>query len=341
MAKTDKKRLGSEVRIAVLAYEGCSAWITAGLLELFAVADIASRRTGRDDVRFRCEVVGAALRPIRASHGVRFTVTPLRRRYEGVIAPPLWVGSVSELDQRVAQLHTLHPLLRTLAARSEITASACSGAALLAGAGLLSGRRATTCWWLASWFAHKFPDVGLEPDRLVMIDGDRWTAAAGSAYIHLGLALVQRFAGSKIAAATARLLLVERRRGSQSPFMNRLEGAVATEDEIVSRALRLFDANATRGTSLRMLCKRLNVSERTLSRRFHAVLGMSPLTYIQSQRISKARALLEKTSLPLDAIVEQCGYEDISSFRKLFTRHVGMTPREYRSRFGHAASTDL
>lgn len=340
MAKTDM-RSGSEVRIAVLGYDGCSAWITAGLLELFAVADIAGRQTGRDGTRFRCDVVGTTRRPIRASHGVRLTAAPLRRRYNCLIVPPLWVESVSELAQRVDRLQSLSAFLSTLAARCEITASACSGAAILASAGLLAQRRATTCWWLASWFAHKFPDIDLEPERLVMIDGDRWTAAAGAAYIHLGLALVQRFAGSRIATATARLLLVERRRGSQSPFMNRLDGAMETEDVIVSRALKLCQANVMRRTSLRALCRRLNVSERTLSRRFHAVLGMSPLTYIQSQRIAKARTLLEQTSSPLDVIVEQCGYEDISSFRKLFTRHVGMTPREYRSRFGRATSTEL
>lgn len=338
MAKTDMKRPSSEIRIAVLGYEGCSAWITAGLLELFAVANIAGRQAGRNGVHFICEVVSASRRPVRASHGVRFTSVPLRRHYESVIVPPVWVESVSELVQRIEQLHSLHALLRTLAARSDILASACSGAAILASAGLLAERRATTCWWLASWFAQTFPDIDLEPDRLVTIDRDRWTAAAGSAYIHLGLALVERFAGSRVASATARLLLVERRRGSQSPFMNRLDGAVQTEDEIVGRALRLFEANATRRASLGTLCKGLNVSERTLSRRFHAVLGMSPLTYIQSLRVAKARTLLEETSSPLDAIVEQCGYEDISSFRKLFTRHVGMTPREYRSRFGRAAS---
>lgn len=327
----------ANVRIAIVGYDGCSAWITAGLLELFAIAQIAGRQIAHAGVRFHCEVVSADRRPVDASHGVRFTTAPLRRGYDAVIAPPLWAESSAALAARVVELQSMNSLLRRLATRSGIMASACSGAALLASAGLLAGRRATTCWWLASWFAREFPDVDLAPDRLVMIDGDRWTAAAGSAYIHLGLALVQRFGGSSVANLTARLLLVERRRGSQSPFMNRVDGAADIHDDIVSRAQQLCRAHATRRISLPWLCKRLNVSERTLSRRFHAALGMSPLTYIQSQRIAKARALLEDTASPLDAIVEQCGYQDISSFRKLFTRHVGMTPREYRSRFGHSA----
>jgi transcriptional regulator GlxA family with amidase domain len=334
MAKNTVARAASEFRIGILGYEGCSAWITAGLLELFAIAEIAARQIGRDGIRFRSEVVGVTRRSIHASHGVRLTAAPLRRRYDAVIVPPLWVTSVSELSQRVARLDSLLALLRTLAARSSITASACSGTAILASAGLLAGRRATTCWWLASWLARTFPEIDLEPERLVMIDGDRWTAAAGSAYVHLGVSLVQRLAGARTANATARLLLVERRRGSQSPFMSRLDDATEAADEIVSRAVRLFQANGTRATSLRVLCKRLNVSERTLARRFKSALGMSPLSYIQSQRIAKARGLLEETSSSLDAIVQQCGYEDISSFRKLFTRLVGMTPREYRSRFG-------
>ena len=83
------------------------------------------------------------------------------------------------------------------------------------------------------------------------------------------------------------------------------------------------------------VCRALAVSERTLARKFKASLGMSPLSYLQSQRIGRARQLLESSTLPLERIVEQCGYEDVSSFRKLFARQVGMTPREYRLRFGN------
>jgi transcriptional regulator GlxA family with amidase domain len=92
--------------------------------------------------------------------------------------------------------------------------------------------------------------------------------------------------------------------------------------------------NSIKRLALAGVCRALAVSERTLARKFKASLGMSPLSYLQSQRVARARQLLESSKLPLDRIVEQCGYEDVSSFRKLFARQVGMTPREYRQRFG-------
>ena len=214
MAKSDTARIG------VFAYEGCSAWITAGLVELFAIANVAIAGLERPPrLRFGGSVVGRLHRPVEGSHGVRFTPQPRRRRYDAIIVPPLWCESRSDLERRWLKLKREVAALRELSRRSGIMASACSGAVLLASAGLLEKRRATTCWWLAEWFQRQFPDTHLVPDQLVTIDGNRWTAAAGSAYIHLGLELVREFAGDNIAASTARLMLVEPRRGSQSPFI--------------------------------------------------------------------------------------------------------------------------
>jgi transcriptional regulator GlxA family with amidase domain len=185
-----------------------------------------------------------------------------------------------------------------------------------------------------NWFRRTFPDIEMAPDRLVMRDGNRWTAAAGAAYMHLALDLVREFAGEPLAAATAKLMLVERRRGSQSPFLQphapRNEG-----DTDIARATRYLQQHLGKRLAIAGVCRALAVSERTLARKFKASLGMSPLSYLQSQRIGRARQLLESSTLPLERIVEQCGYEDVSSFRKLFARQVGMTPREYRLRFGN------
>jgi transcriptional regulator GlxA family with amidase domain len=234
----------------------------------------------------------------------------------------------------VQRLKPEYELLLQLSRRAKIMASACSGGVLLANAGLLSGRRATICWWLVDWFRQQFPDINLVPDRLVVRDRDRWTAAAGSAYMHLGLELVREFAGPQVASATARLMLVERRRGSQSPFIAPPAPAQSDADADISRALRYIDQHATGPLTIAKLCRAISVNERTLARKFRVAVGMPPLSYLQSKRMARARQLLEDSSLPLERIVEQCGYEDISSFRKLFSRHVGMTPREYRSRFG-------
>jgi transcriptional regulator GlxA family with amidase domain len=345
MAKTDTL-VRSKVTIGILGFEGCSAWITAGLIELFAIANVALQNLprpaggGTRPVRFDCHVIATSRGMARGSHGVHFATQQPKRRYDAVIVPPLWCESRHDLERRAIKLRCHDSLLVRLARRSLIMASACSGSVLLANAGLLANHRATTCWWLAEWFQQRFPDTKLVPDRLVMIDGDRWTAAAGSAYVHLGLELVGKFAGAGASATTARLMLVERRRGSQSPFMALQAMPREGIDADVERVARHLDEHAAERITIAGACKKLALNERTLTRKFQTAMGMSPLTYLQSRRIARARQLLEESALSLERIVERCGYEDISSFRKLFARHVGMTPREYRSRFGSMAPSN-
>jgi transcriptional regulator GlxA family with amidase domain len=184
--------------------------------------------------------------------------------------------------------------------------------------------------------------VELVLDRLVVVDGKRWTAAAGSAYMHLGLELVRELAGDPAAAATARLMLVEGRRGSQPPFLSAPAVTQLPVDDATQRALRYLEANAASPLTVATVCRAIGVHERTLARKFQSALGMSPLSYLQSLRVARAKELLAASALPLEDIVTRCGYEDVSSFRKLFSRQVGMTPREYRSRFHStsAASTE-
>ena len=329
--------MAKTVTVAIVGYPGCSAWITAGLLELFAIANNARVTLGdraASTVRFDCHIVGKSRRAVRGSHGVRFPVHAMRTHYDASIVPPLWCESLADLEVRARRLRSENPFLVHMARRSKIFASTCSGAVLLAQAGLLSGRRVTTCWWLVNWFRQAFPDIEMAPDRLVMRDGDRWTAAAGAAYMHLALDLVRELAGEPLAAATAKLMLVERRRGSQSPFLVP-HAAPADSGSDIERATRYLRQHSSKRLAIAGVCRALAVSERTLARRFKTSLGMSPLTYLQSQRIARARQLLESSTLALERIVEQCGYEDVSSFRKLFARQVGMTPREYRLRFGN------
>ena len=328
--------MAKTVTVAIVGYPGCSAWITAGLLELFAIANNARATLGEratSTARFDCHIVGRSRQAVRGSHGVRFPTHTVRRQYDAAIVPPVWCESLADLEVQARRLRTENAFLIQMARRSTIFASSCSGAVLLAQAGLLSGHRATTCWWLVNWFRQTFPDIEMAPDRLVMRDGNRWTAAAGAAYMHLALDLVRELAGEALAAATAKLMLVERRRGSQSPFL--VPHAPPQADPEIERATRYLRQHAGKRLAIAGVCRSLAVSERTLARRFKANLGMSPLSYLQSQRIARARQLLEGSALPLERIVEQCGYEDVSSFRKRFARQVGMTPREYRLRFGN------
>jgi transcriptional regulator GlxA family with amidase domain len=322
-------------RIAVLAYPSCSSWITAGLLEIFGIANlvIGQLAAGNRARLLEFHTISArSTRSAKASHGVTFQTHAPLARYDVVIVPPLWCESLSQFDQRIASMKAELTLLRELPKRSRIIASSCSGAAILATAGLLDGHRATTCWWLVNWFQKRFPNVQLQAEQILITAGGRWTSAAGSAYMHLGIELVRELAGDEVANVTSRLMLVEPRRGTQSPFLIDAP-PVGHHGPEVKRAIEYLDTHATSAITMPALSRKLAVSERTLTRKFQLQVGMSPLAYLQSRRIAHAKQLLESSSLALDRIVERCGYADVASFRKLFTRLVGMTPREYRSRF--------
>jgi transcriptional regulator GlxA family with amidase domain len=327
--------------VGVFTYDGCSAWVAAGLLELFGIANIARAALPAAHAEaargFECHVLGRKRRIV-ASQGVRFDTRAPAQRYDAVIVPSLWGATREEFFGRLGGFGAEHAALQQLASRTRVLASACSGAVLLAGAGLLTGRRVTTCWWLADWFRRRFADVDLVLDRVLMVDGDRWTAAAGSAYMHLGLELVRALSGEAVAAGTARLMLVERRRGSQSPFLAQPPPPRDVVDPVMLAALRYLDEHMGTALTIEQLCRAIGVHERTLARRFQALIGLSPLGYLQSRRVARARQLLESSALPFEEIVIQCGYEDVTSFRKLFARQVGMTPREYRSRFASDGS---
>lgn len=205
-----------------------------------------------------------------------------------------------------------HAPLQALARRSRVMASACSGAVLLAGAGLLAGRRITT-WWLADWFRQRFAGVDVALDRVLMADGDRWTAAAGAAYMHLGLELVHELSVEAIAAGTARLMLVERRRGSQSPFWRSAAAARGRGSAHAERA-------ALPGRAHGHAPHHHGAVSRDRRARAHAgAPGPGDHRSVAAQLLavasSRVRQLLESSALPFDEIVFQCGYEDVASFR--------------------------
>jgi transcriptional regulator GlxA family with amidase domain len=211
-------------------------------------------------------------------------------------------------------------------------AANCSATFLLAEAGLLDGRLATTSWWLSGDFRRTYPKVRLTPDALVTKDERILCGAAFSACLNLGVEIIAEFLGPRAALSCARVMLVDVNRTTQLPYAN-LQEQVHHGDELVLRAQSVLLSNLRRPTQLEGLADRLRVTTRTLNRRFKAATGETPLEFLQKARIERARGLLETSRLSFDQIVERVGYEDASSFRRLFKRAVGISPHEYRRRF--------
>jgi transcriptional regulator GlxA family with amidase domain len=211
-------------------------------------------------------------------------------------------------------------------------ASICTGAFVLAAAGLLTGRRATTHWLSADAFRRAFPDVLLDPDVLYTEDGDIFTSAGGAAGIDLCLHLIRRDHGVAVAAEVARRNVVPpHREGGQAQFVSR---PVAADDAASTAALRswLLD-HLDHVTSLDELAVRAGMSKRTLTRRFRDETAMSPIQWLNRQRLDQARRLLESTDLPIDQIAEQAGFGTGGSLRLHLQEVLGVSPTAYRATF--------
>ena len=221
-----------------------------------------------------------------------------------------------------------------------MVAANCSASFVLGDAGMLDGRAATTTWWLASVFRKRYPSCQLDPRAVLTEDGGVLCSGATTAYLDLALRVVQRLGGPNLASTCARFLLVDASRDSQAPFMTRtLQQQSAHGDELVSRAERWIHKRVGEPFSLHELARASRTSERTLLRRFQAVLGTTPLGYAQAARVEAAKGLLMTTDLAVERIGDRVGYTDTSSFRRLFKREVGVTPLAYRDRFQRQAQS--
>lgn len=211
-------------------------------------------------------------------------------------------------------------------------AANCTGTFILAQTGLLDGRTVTTTWWLERQFRARYPKVDLQI-RSVITESDRLVCAGASAsYLLQAIRIIERFSGPTIASQAAKSLLIDVSQTSQVPYLPLLAER-AHSDSLVERAQHWLQSNMTKELRISELAEALAVSDRTLIRRFKATLGQTPLAYLQDLRLEAARALLETGDLSVEVIGGQVGYNDTSSFSRLFRQRIGMTPGAYRSRF--------
>lgn len=290
-----------------------------GLTDLFETANQLHAARGARSVRLETQQWRADDGPPRPSAPLTALILP----------PSLGDGVPSD---RVG------PLAAWIADRHRegtLLCSVCVGAFLLAETGLLAGRPATTHWALKERFAERFPDVKLDTDKLIIDDGDIITAGGIMAWVDLGLRLVNRFVGPTVMLATARYFLVDPG-GREQRFYSTFTPPLIHGDAAIRKAQHWLQVKSSEKVSLPMMAARAGLGERTFLRRFHAATGLKPTEYLQHLRVGKAREMLELSALTVDEIAGQVGYEDSGAFRKIFLRVMGLSPSEYRRRFGLA-----
>jgi transcriptional regulator GlxA family with amidase domain len=222
--------------------------------------------------------------------------------------------------------------LQSAAARSRRVGSVCTGAFILAAAGLLEGRTATTHWEECKELAAQYPGVRIAPDRIYVRDGNIYTSAGVTAGMDLALALVEEDLGQNVSLKVAQeLVMFVRRPGGQSQFSTLLEAQAANRQPIRDLAMWMGEHPAG-DLSVETMAARVHMSTRNFSRTFRRELGKTPARFVEALRVEAARRMLEETDARMDHIARECGLGSGNSMLRSFLRVLGLPPSQYRER---------
>ncbi|MDX3342787.1 helix-turn-helix domain-containing protein [Streptomyces sp. ME02-6979.5a] len=326
-------RTGAVGRLVVIVlFEGVDLLDVTGPPEVFSLA----RRETDDAAGYEVVLAAASLEPVTTGAGVRILPDLTFEQAVGRSIDTLIVPGSVEVDSE-RRVHALvDPELvervRELAARTRRVTSVCVGAHLLAAAGLLDGKRATTHWSTARQLAADHPEIEVDADPIFIREGDVWTGAGISACLDLSLALIADDLGETIALRVARqLVMYLKRQSGQSQF------SVPLEQISTTRRIEDLRHHILRNIGLQLtvvdLAAYAHVSDRHLTRIFKTELGMTPHAYIESVRVEKARNELESSDATLERIASVCGFGTTDTLVRAFRRRLNTTPTEYRRRF--------
>lgn len=311
----------------VVVFDGVKLLDIAGPAEVFAEAN----RFGAD---YRLAVASVDGHPVQTSVGVPFTATGRISALES--ADTVMVAGGDALVGRPIDPE-LVDALKMAATRTRRLASVCTGSFVLAQAGLLSGRRATTHWRHAGLLARAFPDITVEPDAIFVRDGDVFTSAGVSSGIDLALALVEQDHGTEVAREVARTLVVYlKRAGGQSQFSVLVESHSPPSQSTLRGVLDSIAADPGAEHTVKSLAARASLSTRQLTRLFRAELGITPARYVETVRIDIARAALDAGRSVTDT-ARLAGFGSTETLRRVFVTHLGISPKAYRDRFRTSA----
>ncbi|KUJ65620.1 AraC family transcriptional regulator [Streptomyces albus subsp. albus] len=324
----------SPLRVGVLAYPGCFGSEVFGVPDLLAMATHVAAAHGSPQPAYEASVISPRRR-VTASGGSALDVSAVRP-VDVLVVPGFELSPTLDLDATLANLGPEMASIRSQADAGTAVVSICVGAFLVAEAGLLAGREATTSWLFADRFARRYADVRLRPESLVVTDRGVTTTAAFSAMYDFALQLIRENDGPHVARSTARIALVDDARTTQAPYVD--SGLIPTAGREFSLSVkRWLDQNLSARYDLSTLAHEFHVSTRTLLRRFGGETGETPLEYLQTARVRRARHLLETTDRTVAGIAADVGYRDPGAFSGIFARHTGRRPREYRAMFHRRA----
>ena len=321
-------------KVAVVAFPDCQPLDVVGPHQVFASATELQRTRRARDAGYELTLYTPAGAPIRGELGLTLAadarLETLSRRSD---IHTLVVAGGLGARKAVAQPRIVEQVRRA-AERAQRVTSVCTGSFVLAAAGLLDGKRATTHWAHCGALARKFPAVTVETAPIFVREGNVWTSAGVTAGIDLALALVEDDLGREVAAEIARWLVVfVRRAGGQAQFSAQL--AVHAAERTPLRELMAYIVEHPEADlDVPSLAKRVHMSVRHFARLFRAETGVSPASYVERVRTETARRLLETSDRSVEEVATLSGFGTPETLRRAFARRLRLSPREYRARFG-------
>ena len=312
-------------RVVIVAFDDAQSLDISGPAEAFSIA------TRFFKGEYAIELVTPDGEPARCTSGLSLNADRSLDEVRGAIDTLVIAGGVGT-DAVVADERVI-AWVRNAAKRARRVASVCTGAFVLAEAGLLDDRRATTHWADCARLAERYPQVAVESDPIYVRDGNVSTSAGVTAGMDLALALIEEDHGPEVALKTARaLVLFVRRPGGQSQFSAQLTAGPARREPLRDVQAHIAEHPAA-DLSVPALAARAYMSERNFARAFRAETGMTPAAYVEAARVERARRELETTDLPVQAVAARCGFGTVETMRRAFGRRLGVNPAAYRDRF--------
>ncbi|MCV6624248.1 MAG: helix-turn-helix domain-containing protein [Cellvibrionaceae bacterium] len=322
--------------IALIAYDGCYTSSLAKVQDNLHIANAYWRKQhGDTEGQFATKVLSMDGQGVASVGGLSFNVDgdlSLADDCQVIVVPSLFYEGELPFGRKLKQMAPMVDWLRQQHGKGKTIMGHCTSSFIIAETGLLNGGIATTSWWLEKKFRQRYPNIELNIRQLYVEHQRVMTGAAANSEQLMTLRLIERFMGKSIANQCAKATLLNTNEVEQTAFLT-LENQLEHNDPLVSKAQAWLQRNMKERFSLNQLADELAVSTRTLIRRFKQVLDETPNRYLQNLRIDTAKRMLENSGLPVESVMLQVGYTDLSSFSRLFQRKTGLTPRAYRQRF--------
>jgi len=320
-------------RIGVLVWPGCDVLDVCGPIDVFFYAKYWLQRYGRIcEPGYQCDIVAATPGPIKTTCGIELIATHSYSDIEDGLDTLVVVGGAMAEEASTDQ--SLVECARSMAPRARRVASICTGAFILAAAGLLHQRRVTTHWMYSGTLAVAYPSIEVDASLIFARDGNIYSSGGITAGIDLALALVEEDLGQEIALAVARTVVVfPRRPGGQSQFSAYVKFRDGGKRPEIEELLAWILGHPGEDLSVQALADRMGMSPRNFARLFRTEIGETPAHFADRARADAARLKLEQSSLPVETIAEQCGFGNAERMRRSFQRLFKVSPLDYRARF--------